>query len=408
MILMRRKFFQYAVIAVMAIIVYFVIIILSDYKTVGEYTYETALVSVGEGNITPDYKTSFGTTSYSYNAQNRSSQETISIPQTSVSLGSVVNQSQAASLFSVNYSANGIVGAEMIDSQVQSCIANMQNEYREKMLQAIYVSLGNNDYPHIESLNTTNFVLAFLANIESEGKPGMSEGINKMSNAGVPFQIVQQASIFIGGKEILKKCTRYGAEHYYITSNEHVRNLYSLGSSNKFFTSYQGLGIVQWSAGRCWSYVEFLNSKLQSSTLDVSDVDVLLQLEVEFALKEVERYMVNNDYPNSVASLYGNDPKQVSLQNITAWLAGVYECPANCVPYRFGSSQRDKTLSVNTLGVNLTRGNQFYKTTLCDAINLNTEMKWSTSPYSGDKTVTECTRIKRALQFYNTFTGGSH
>lgn len=296
--------------------------LLCDYIVMGSVISENQIQYVQSTTAPPtNYKSNFGVWTVSYDKEKDKYSSTLTVPTAQSTIS--------------KYMAGGsgiVLDTEAFEEALKnssSDIAEQVSYYKE--------SLGNFVLEHpgsaLDGYNTSLLAVALYANLSSEGTPLQWE--NNLDTK----DLVKNSEISVnsegGVNHYYYKCTcgtefAFAAQGssggYYTMTRDQYGALYNhVKECNAFELDRAGFGSVQWTGTRTCGYIKHMWENCISL---INDNDLSLHLA---EIKDAERDYICIDlndrfYPN-LAPCYSTNKSTATLEQLTAYIAGMYECP---------------------------------------------------------------------------------
>ena len=301
--------------ALLGLIGYLVI----DYSSVADTAYANTIMYVNDSTAPPvGYKESFAQWTYVTDSKTGESYATLSIPQPNVQLGDIG--------ILIN---DGSEGTHITDTSAFEQAISSGTTDDSTMVGIYYNAINACSHDFIKRCDAKNLSIALYANAKSEGKLMMWEkSSDKWSNVGKVEGNTRYAKAEDGSYLEVASYIESKGNWFTVNANQ-LNNLYALGEKAPLYDKKVGLGTVQWSGSRCWNFVAHLYNLQSNGNLDFTDNDSLRSADMTYMLKELNGYMKKY--------LVSDNYSTLSIEQLTGFIAAVYECPANSCAFHWSS-----------------------------------------------------------------------
>lgn len=384
--------------------------LLCDYIVMGSVISENQIQYVQSTTAPPtNYKSNFGVWTVSYDKEKDKYSSTLTVPT-------------APSTIS-KYMAGGS-GIVLDTDAFEEALKNSSSDVAE---QVSYYKESLDDFVSgkptsaLAGYNTSLLAVALYANLSLEGTPLQWENNLDTKDLDKNSEISVKPKGSVNHYFYKCKCgtdfafaAQGGSGGYYTMTRDQYGALYShVTECNAFESDRAGFGSVQWTGGRTCGYIKHMWENCISL---IDDDDLSLHLaEIKSAERDYICFDLNDKFYASQAPCYNADKSAATLEQLTAYIAGVYECPwysatFQCPPVGSGDPDTSIKYMVKYNKADRTQEGIIQKSTIRSQYNASSmysgigsydwNFKKYTYEWNNGKPVAESYRVDKALSFY--------
>lgn len=403
----RKILILAAVAAVVGGLMVFGLYIVCDFIVMGSVISKNQINYVQSSTAPPtNYKSNFGVWTISYDKEKDAYSSTLTVPTAKSTIS--------------KYMAGGSIAGTVVDTeQFEQALANSSVDeaiqityYKGKFETFIRENPGCN----ADGIEPVILATATYANLSSEGKTLQWENnIHDKPTAEYNDNIEEVTDD--GYKYYKYNCSCgesfYFAVHtqegWYTTTREQFENAYKHAKKCYAFTDDSiGFGAVQWTWARATEYIIYMweNCIEALPTDDLQEhYDKIKDVEASYICKDINDYLTYEQ-----ALLSGRNKSDITLPQLTAYIAGVYENPYYCFRYQRTSQNGPVSLvKKNKSTDEITTKAKSYYPSYTTMYTSQCESEWDFDNYfyywvdsSGSEVadMTESYRVDKATKFY--------